>query len=53
LARGAHFTFIINDQTVDALDDAHLKNGEVRVAVSVDKGQAGAISFDNFALQPR
>jgi hypothetical protein len=52
-ARGADFTFIINDWTVARLHDTRLAAGQVRVYIDSYEGSVGTIWFDNFALAPK
>ncbi len=52
LAKGASFTFFINDETVDQIDDTTLKTGKVGIGLSLAKaGDKMQIAFDNFEVR--
>jgi hypothetical protein len=52
LAEGASFSFFINGELVDQVDDATLKMGKVGIQLELaDAGDKAQIAFDNFAVQ--
>jgi hypothetical protein len=52
-ARGNHYTFAINHQTVYEMDDDRRKTGAFGIYVDIDGNNSGVIWFDNFGFQSR
>ncbi len=51
VAKGAHFVFFINDQSVAEVNDNRLASGRVGVAFSSDAGESGVFEFDNLEVR--
>jgi hypothetical protein len=52
LARGASFTFFINGEQIDQIDDTTLKTGKVGVGLSMSHaGDNMLLAFDNFEVR--
>ncbi len=53
IARGDHFTFIINNREVYKMTDNRLKEGGLGLFIDIDKENPAEIWFDNFGYQTR
>jgi len=53
IARGDHFTFVINNKEVFKMTDNRLQEGGLGLLIDIDKENPAEIWFDNFGYQPR
>lgn len=53
IARGDHFTFVINNKEVYEMTDNRLKEGGLGLFIDIDKENPAEIWFDNFGFQSR
>lgn len=52
-ARGSHFIFRINGETIYEMDDDRRKTGDIALAIELKKKISASILFDNFGFQSR